>query len=76
MAIEVNIRIIRIFAKMRAMILNNKDILLKLERIEKNMILHDGKMKKYDEDIQIIFTALKQLINRPQPPRQRIGFKP
>ena len=61
---------------MRAMILNNKDILLKLERIEKNMILHDGKMKKYDEDIQIIFTALKQLINRPQPPRQRIGFKP
>lgn len=61
---------------MRAMILTNKDILLKIEQIEKNMMKQDGKMKKYDEDIQVIFTALKQLINPPQPPRTRIGFKP
>jgi hypothetical protein len=76
MAIEVNIQIIRIFTKMRSMILNHKDILLKLEQVEKNMIKQDGKMKKYDEDIQIIFTALKQLLNPPQEPRKRIGFKP
>jgi hypothetical protein len=61
---------------MRAMILSNKDILLKLEQVEKNMIKQDGKMKKYDEDIQIIFKALKQLINPRQQPRPRIGFKP
>jgi hypothetical protein len=59
MAIEVNIQIIRVFSKMRAMILSNKDILIKLEQVEKNMIRQDGKMKKYDEDIRIIFTALK-----------------
>ena len=76
MAIEVNIQIIRVFSKMRAMILFNKDILLKLEQVEKNMMRQDGKMKKYDEDIQVIFTALKQLINPPQPPRTRIGVKP
>jgi hypothetical protein len=76
MAIEVNIQIIRIFTKMRSMILSQKDILLKLEQVEKNMIKQDGKMKKYDEDIQIIFTALKQLLNPPQEPRKRIGFKP
>jgi phage regulator Rha-like protein len=76
MAIEVNIQIIRIFTKMRSMILSHKDILLKLEQVEKNMIKQDGKMKKYDEDIQIIFTALKQLLNPPQEPRKRIGFKP
>ena len=58
---------------MRAMILNNNDILLRVEQIEKNMSKEDGRMKKYDEDIQVIFTALKQLIN---PPRTRIGFKP
>ena len=67
MAIEVNIGIIRVFTKMRAMILSDKEILLKLEQVEKNMILQDGKIKKYDEDIQIIFTALRQLINPPQP---------
>jgi hypothetical protein len=39
------------------------------------MIKQDGKMKKYDEDIQIIFTAFKQLLNPPQEPRKRIGFK-
>jgi hypothetical protein len=76
MAIEVNIQIIRIFTKMRSMILSQKDILLKLEQVEKNMIKQDGKMKKYDEDIQIIFTALKQLLNPPQEPQKRIGFKP
>ena len=75
-AIEVNIQIIRIFSKMRAMILSNKEILLKLEQVEKNIILHDGILKKNEVDIEIIFTALKQLINPPQPPRKRIGFKP
>jgi hypothetical protein len=54
MAIEVNIQIIRVFSKMRVMILNNKDILLKLEQVEKNMIKNESKMKKYDEDIQVI----------------------
>ena len=76
MAIEVNIQIIRVFTKMREMILNHKDILLKLEKVEKTMIKQDGKMKKYEEDIEIIFKALKQLLNPSQPPRERIGFKP
>ena len=47
---------------MRAMILTHKDILLKLEQVEKNMMKQDGKMKKYEEDIQVIFKALKQLL--------------
>ena len=76
MAIEVNIRIIRVFSKMRALILSNKEILLKLEQLEKNMIKNDAGMKKHDEDIQIIFKVLKQLINPPLQPRTRIGFKP
>jgi len=40
------------------------------------MIKQDGKMKKYEEDIEIIFKALKQLLNPSQPPKERIGFKP
>ena len=67
-AIEVNIRIIRIFTKLRETLLTHKDILLKLEQLEKQVTGHDN-------DIKLIFSALKQLIQQPNPPRKRIGFK-
>lgn len=66
-AIEVNIQIIRIFTKMREMLLTHKDILLKLEQLER-------KVGDHNEDIQLIFEYLKQLLNPPQPPRRKIGF--
>lgn len=67
-AIEVNIQIVRIFTQMREMLLTNKDILLKLEQLENKVIAHD-------DDIKMIFEALKQLLNPPQEPRRRIGFR-
>ena len=75
-AIEVNVQIIRVFSKMRELLLTNNDILLKMEQLEKKMIKQDGKMKQYEKDIQLIFEALKKLLNPPQEPRLRIGFKP
>ena len=74
-AIEVNIQIIRIFTRMREVLLSHKEILLKLERIEKQILKQDGHLKKHDEELQMIFEALKQLLNPPNPPRKRIGFK-
>ena len=67
-AIHVNIRIIRVFTKMRELLLTHKDILLQLEKIEK-------KLSGHDEEIQLIFKYLKQLLNPPQPPRRKIGFR-
>lgn len=67
-AIEVNIQIVRIFTQLREMLLTHKDILLKLEQLERKMTGHD-------EDIQLIFTYLKQLLNPPLEPRPRIGFR-
>ena len=67
-AIRVHIQIIRIFTRMREMIMTHKDILLQLEKIEKKLAGHD-------EDITLIFQYLKQLLNPPQPPRRKIGFK-
>ena len=67
-AIDTNIRIIRIFTKMREMLLSHKDILLKLQQFE-------NQIAKNSEDIHIIFEALKQLFNQPQETRRRIGFK-
>jgi phage regulator Rha-like protein len=74
-AIEVNILIIRIFTKLREMLLTHKDILLKLEQLEKKILKQDDHLKKHQEEIQLIFDALKQLLNPPNPPRKRIGFK-
>ena len=67
-AIAVNIRIIRIFTRLREMALTHRDILLKLEQIE-------HRLTGYDNDLEMIFTALKQLIQEPNPPRNPIGFK-
>jgi hypothetical protein len=67
-AIEVNIQIVRIFTKMRELLMTNKEILLKLEQLERKMDVHD-------DDIQIIFQCLKQPLNSPEEPRPRIGFR-
>jgi hypothetical protein len=67
-AIRVNIQIIRVFTRMREMIMTHKDILFQLEKIEKKLTGHD-------EDIALIFGYLKKLLTPPQPARQKIGFK-
>ena len=67
-AIRVNIQIIRVFTKMRELLLTHKDILLQLEKMEKKLTGHD-------EDIALIFEYLKQLLNPTQPPRNKIGFR-
>ena len=74
-AIAVSIQIIRVFTKMREMLLSNKDVLLRLAKIEKRMMKVEGRTTKYGDDIQMIFEALKELMNPPQLPRKRIGFK-
>ncbi len=74
-ATEVSLRIIRIFIKLREMLLTHKDILLKLEQIEKKMMLSNERTNQNEHDIQIIFNALKQLLNPPIEPREPIGFK-
>jgi len=60
---------------MREVLLTHKDILIKMEQIEKNLLKQDSRMQKYEEDILLIFGALKKLLNPPNPPRERIGFK-
>ncbi len=70
-AIEVNIRIIRVFTKLREYALTHKEILVQLSRLEKEV-------KSNSRDIENIFAVLKELIekdSKPQP-RNRIGFKP
>ncbi len=67
-AITMSIRIIEIFVKLRETLLTNKDILLKLEQLERKAVQHDG-------DIKLIFKYLKELLSPPTEPSRKIGFK-
>jgi hypothetical protein len=72
-AISVNIQIIRMFTRMRTMIESHKDILRKLEQLEKKDL-------ELDEKVNLIFEYLKELEQSKQEEtdlkqRKRIGFK-
>ena len=67
-SIKVNIEIMRIFTKLRTMMLTHKDLLLKMEEMEK-------KVSGQDEKIKLIFDYLKKFIQQQAKPRKRIGFK-
>jgi hypothetical protein len=72
-AIQVNIQIIRVFTKMRELLTTHKEILEKLEQLEKKDIEQDDK-------IMLILDYLKQLEKSKQEEleyrnRQQIGYK-
>lgn len=67
-AIKVNIQIIRIFTKMRELILNNKDILERIEKMEMKSL-------DTDEEIKRIFSYLKELLNPVKEPTKPIGYR-
>jgi hypothetical protein len=72
-AIQINIQIVRIFSRMRTMIESHKEILKKLEQLEK-------KDMELDEKVSLVFEYLKELEQSKQEEtdfkqRKRIGFK-
>lgn len=69
-AINVNIRIMRLFTKMREILMTHKDLLLELEEIRKKMVTQD-------ERIDLVFDYLTQFIttDATEMERRKIGFK-
>ena len=63
-AIHVNIQIMRAFTQLRKMLSTHKDLKRKIESME----------KKYDEQFQIVFEAIKQLLTEEEKPKKRIGY--
>ncbi len=63
-AINVNIQIMRTFTKIREMIETHKDLKTKIDNME----------KKYDKQFQIVFEAIKRLIEPEVKPKRKIGF--
>ena len=71
-AIKVNIQIIRLFSKMRKIMLTQKDILQKLEELERNHIEHDKKIVLIFDYIKQLEIAKQEDIDQKQ--RRKIGY--
>ena len=69
-AISVNITIMRVFSRMREMLLTHKDLLLEMEEIRKKLTSNDVR-------IDLVFDYLTQFITRDETESERtkIGFK-
>lgn len=67
-AVLMNIHIIRVFSRMREMLSTHKDVLVKLEQLERSVV-------RQDDDIKLIFDYLKKLLSPNTEPMRKIGFK-
>ena len=65
-AIHVNIQIMRVFTQLRKMMSTHEDLKRKIESME----------KKYDEQFQIVFEAIKQLLTEEDKPKKIYPVKP
>jgi hypothetical protein len=63
-AVEVNIAIMRTFVQLRSLMQSNKLLAEKIEKLE----------EKYDQNFQIVFDAIKQLITADNQPTKELGF--
>jgi hypothetical protein len=63
-AVEVNIAIMRTFVQLRSLMQSNKLLAEKIEKLE----------EKYDQNFQIVFDAIKQLIIADNQPTKELGF--
>jgi len=64
-AIEVNILIMRAFVRLRRMVSTHKELLNKLNEMEKT----------YDEQFRMVFEAIRQLMTPSDKPCKKIGFE-
>jgi hypothetical protein len=66
-AIEASIDVVRVFVKLREMLITHKDLARKLAELEQRVASHDG-------HIQNLFEAIRQLTAPPKTGPKRIGF--
>jgi hypothetical protein len=63
-AVQVNIAIMRAFARLRELAASHKDVLRRLDEME----------GKYDRQFKVVFDAIRSLMEPPAKPRRRIGY--
>jgi hypothetical protein len=70
-AIAVNIQIMRAFVRMRELLISNRELAQKLDRLEARL---EKKLASHDEAIAAILSAIRELMSPTPPERRSIGF--
>jgi hypothetical protein len=70
-AIQVNIQIMRVFIKIRQVLLSHTELKQKINAIEKKM---EDKFIKHDIEIKRIFDVIRHLLESPKTPTRKMGF--
>jgi hypothetical protein len=61
--------------RLREMLVSNAELARKLERLEHQLELHNGKLTTHDDAIAAVLSAIRELMTPPEPPKKRrIGF--
>ena len=66
-AVKMSVLVVRAFVRMRHMLAAHKELTGKLSELERKIGTHD-------EQIQVIFEAIRELMAPPTPKRRKIGF--
>lgn len=72
-AVQMSIKIIEVFVKMREMLLSHKGLLLKIEKIERSIASNDHQIVVLFEHLKRLLESKEQEDN--QKSRKRIGYK-
>lgn len=67
-AININIQIVRVFTRIRQMLIDNTELRLAIEEIKK-------KTDNNSKNIELVFQYLDELVEKKDTPRKKIGFK-
>ena len=63
-ALQVNIAIMRAFVELRRAVATNEELRKRIERLE----------RRYDAKLEVVFGAIKQMLELPAKPKSGIGF--
>lgn len=67
-AVHASIRVVRAFIRLREILATHKELARKVAELE-------ARIQTRDEDITALFEAIRQLMEPPEKPRRRIGFR-
>ena len=70
-AVAVNIEIMRAFVRMRELLSSTKELARRFAQLEARI---DKKLGEHDEAITAILSAIRELMDLPEPKRRPIGF--
>jgi len=64
-AVKRNVEIMRAFVRLRAAVVDHRDLARRLDELE----------AKYDQQFKVVFDAFRALMTPPEKPARRIGFR-